>query len=47
MSLHLYPVVASELARTVLVKNYFYRVRMEAAKALVNVSRAVRVSADT
>ncbi|RXK36392.1 hypothetical protein M231_06358 [Tremella mesenterica] len=28
------PVVASELARTILVKNYFYRVRMEAAKAL-------------
>ncbi|WVQ79213.1 hypothetical protein IAT38_001309 [Cryptococcus sp. DSM 104549] len=28
------PVVASELARTVLVKNYFYRVRMEAARAL-------------
>ncbi|GMK55103.1 hypothetical protein CspeluHIS016_0201590 [Cutaneotrichosporon spelunceum] len=29
------PVVASELARTVLVDNYFYRVRMEAARALV------------
>ncbi|KAL7425129.1 hypothetical protein Q5752_000817 [Cryptotrichosporon argae] len=29
------PVVASELARTVLVENYFYRVRMEAARALV------------
>ncbi|WWD20285.1 hypothetical protein CI109_104761 [Kwoniella shandongensis] len=28
------PVVASELARTVLVKNYYYRVRMEAARAL-------------
>ncbi|OXC60064.1 hypothetical protein LQV05_005617 [Cryptococcus neoformans] len=28
------PVIASELARTVLVKNYFYRVRMEAARAL-------------
>nr|ODN87996.1 transcription initiation factor TFIID subunit 2 [Cryptococcus depauperatus CBS 7841] len=28
------PVVASELAKTVLVKNYFYRVRMEAARAL-------------
>lgn len=33
-----YAVVASELARTVLVKNFFYRVRMEAAKALVHVS---------
>jgi transcription initiation factor TFIID subunit 2 len=30
-----YPVVASELARTVLVSNYFYRIRTEAAKALV------------
>ncbi|WVR08077.1 hypothetical protein IAU60_005123 [Kwoniella sp. DSM 27419] len=29
------PVIASELARTVLVKNYYYRVRMEAARALV------------
>ncbi|BEJ12391.1 hypothetical protein CspHIS471_0208510 [Cutaneotrichosporon sp. HIS471] len=28
------PVIASELARTVLVENYFYRVRMEAARAL-------------
>ncbi|WRT69673.1 uncharacterized protein IL334_006663 [Kwoniella shivajii] len=28
------PVIASELARTVLVKNYYYRVRMEAARAL-------------
>ena len=32
------PVVANELARTVLVKNYFYRVRMEAAKELFRVS---------
>jgi transcription initiation factor TFIID subunit 2 len=31
-------VVASELAKTVLVSNYFYRVRMEAARALMNVS---------
>lgn len=31
------PVIASELARTVLVKNYFYRVRMEAARALAMV----------
>lgn len=30
-----YPVVASELARVVLVNNYFYRIRAEAAKALV------------
>lgn len=30
-----YPIVASELARTVLVSNYFYRIRTEAAKALV------------
>ncbi|ORY34750.1 hypothetical protein BCR39DRAFT_514465 [Naematelia encephala] len=36
MALYQSPVVASELARTVLVKNYFYRVRMEAARALVN-----------
>ncbi|WVQ77717.1 hypothetical protein IAR50_007407 [Cryptococcus sp. DSM 104548] len=28
------PVIASELAKTVLVKNYYYRVRMEAARAL-------------
>ncbi|OCF35231.1 transcription initiation factor TFIID subunit 2 [Kwoniella heveanensis BCC8398] len=28
------PVIASELARTVLVKNYYFRVRMEAARAL-------------
>jgi hypothetical protein len=34
------PVIASELARTVLVKNYYYRVRMEAAQALINVSYA-------
>lgn len=40
MSLHPSTVVASELARTVLVKNYFYRIRMEAAKALVAVSLA-------
>jgi len=32
------PVIASELARVVLVENYFYRVRMEAARALVAVS---------
>lgn len=38
MAMHASPVVASELARTVLVENYFYRVRMEAAKALVVVS---------
>jgi alpha-acetolactate decarboxylase len=30
-------VVASHLAKTVLVANYFYRVRMEAVFALVNV----------
>ena len=39
MTLHASPVVAGELARTVLVKNYFYRVRIEAAKALRVVSR--------
>lgn len=32
------PVIASELAKVVLVENYFYRVRMEAARALVLVS---------
>lgn len=31
------PVIASELARTILVKNYFYRVRIEAARALAMV----------
>jgi transcription initiation factor TFIID subunit 2 len=39
MAHHPSPVVASELAKTVLVSNYFYRVRMEAAQALVNVSQ--------
>jgi transcription initiation factor TFIID subunit 2 len=37
MTLYPSPVIASELARTVLVENYFYRVRMEAARALVAV----------
>ena len=37
MALNPSPVVASELVRTILVDNYFYRIRMEAAKALVNV----------
>ena len=32
------PIVSSNLAKTVLVTNYFYRVRMEAALALVAVS---------
>jgi hypothetical protein len=40
MRLYATPVVASELAKTVLVKNYFYRVRMEAARALVTVSQS-------
>lgn len=31
------PIVASNLAKTVLVTNYFYRIRMEAALALVAV----------
>ncbi|CAK9784528.1 unnamed protein product [Cutaneotrichosporon oleaginosum] len=35
MTMYSSPVIASELARTVLVENYFYRVRMEAARALV------------
>lgn len=35
------PVVASELVKTIMVKNYFYRIRMEAARALVNVSNIV------
>jgi transcription initiation factor TFIID subunit 2 len=39
MALNPSPVVASELVKTLMVKNYFYRVRMEAARALVNVSR--------
>lgn len=34
------PVVASELAKAILVPNYFYRVRMEAARALTNVRSA-------
>ena len=38
MSVFPFPVMASELARTVLVKNFYYRVRMEAVKALVNYS---------
>lgn len=38
------PVIASELARTVLVENYYYRVRMEAARALVAVSRAETIA---
>ena len=41
MALHASTVVASELARTILVTNYFYRVRMEAARALVNVRIAI------
>lgn len=41
MSIHLTPVIASELAKTILVSNYFYRVRMEAIRALTNVSPAV------
>lgn len=32
------PIVSSNLAKTVLVTNYFYRIRMEAALALVAVS---------
>ncbi|ORX37731.1 hypothetical protein BD324DRAFT_623057 [Kockovaella imperatae] len=40
MSVQLFPVMASELARTVLVPNYFYRVRMEAANALINFCNA-------
>lgn len=36
MSIYPFPVVATALARTVLVTNYFYRVRMEAARALLN-----------
>lgn len=39
MTMYPSPVIASELARTVLVENYFYRVRMEAARALVAVSQ--------
>ncbi|KAK4688551.1 transcription initiation factor TFIID subunit 2, partial [Tremellales sp. Uapishka_1] len=35
MTTHMSPVISSELTRTVLVKNYYYRVRMEAARALV------------
>lgn len=38
MTMYPSPVIASELARTVLVENYYYRVRMEAARALVVVS---------
>jgi transcription initiation factor TFIID subunit 2 len=38
LTAHIQPVVASELAKVVLIKNYFYRVRMEAIKALVLVS---------
>lgn len=37
MAKHPLPIIASELAKTVLVANYFYRVRMEAARALVMV----------
>lgn len=33
------PLVSSHLARTVLVQNYFYRIRMEAVLALVSVSQ--------
>lgn len=46
MTLYHSPVIASELARTVLVENYFYRVRMEAARALVAVS-VLRISRGT
>ena len=38
MSVQLHPIMATELARTVLVSNFYYRVRMEAANALINVS---------
>lgn len=41
-----YPIIASELVKTILVKNYFYRIRMEAAKALINVSVALHGCAD-
>jgi hypothetical protein len=37
------PVVASQLAKAVLVKNYFYRVRIEAVRALINVRTQTRV----
>lgn len=40
------PVIASELAKVVLVENYFYRVRMEAARALVLVSAGSRFPTD-
>jgi transcription initiation factor TFIID subunit 2 len=40
MRLYATPVVASELAKTVLVTNYYYRVRMEAVRALVTVSQS-------
>lgn len=46
LTLNLSPVVASEFARTVLVENYYYRVRIEAVKALVLVSEALIVNAE-
>ena len=46
MKSHSSTVVATELARTVLVKNYFYRVRMEAVGALVAVGCTLPVPAD-
>lgn len=33
------PIVSSNLCKTVLVSNYFVRIRMEAALALISVSR--------
>lgn len=42
LAAHLSPVVASELARVVLVRNYFYRVRMEAARVLAQVSHMAK-----
>lgn len=38
LSTHQIPVVASELAKVVLIRNYFYRVRIAAVRALVAVS---------